>query len=935
MRITYLYAENMQGIKVGTGLDKIEINFEGSESNIFNLLIGNNGSGKTSILSLLHPFRDTFDGRTPVREGIKAYKEIHITDNENLYVIKHTWKPNKSYILKNNEELNESGSIKLFNQIVKDELGIDGEYFKIARIGSNVTNFIEYTSGMRKTYIGNFLPYIDDYLQAYEISKKKYSTLNKDLSNIGNQLDKFRDIDTIRELVDTIDKNIKTLEDNIDKYKSKKIKLESKLDNLKVLFKSENNIDFDDIDDILDEYDEICNSNKVLLNKYKKKRKQISDKYNIEEDELKKHKNLLSFIKDEDESQEEIQREINTLDTKIQILNSKVDLLNKELEIYYNMDSLNYEGEISKIEDIINSEKEFIGNLNEELNDGTDYSFLIDELNFDNKSFSDIHLRYNLLCDNILSLLKLFNINSEIDYDILNNSVDLKKKLTILEKEYEDVSNELSYIDKNSNLINILKKRPSSCVDDSCKFIRNALDYKINHYDKRNKYENKLSRLHTEIEDIESKIVIYDKTYNFDITLKDIHKKLLALLKKYNPNEDIFKKDTISKENLFKFLKRDINFISEVFNLSEEFLYISKYYVIKDKKLNLKNNIDKLNSLKKDKEKEDKLLERYKDYKDERNKLMEEIKELSNSMEEEEDNLQESCAFKGELNELLNILDELKSVKDRKKELSLIINDYDKCKSEIEEKENFILDIEEELKNNRFELTRQKKEYDNNYKDLTYVEVLLNNKKELDDKFKKTKLIKDALDPKKGIPLLFIDKFLKKIEVKTNELLELAYGSEFRIKFDITDKDFFIKVLKTFNELPDINLASQGEVSLTTVSLSLTMIQYMVKKYNILYLDEIDGALSNKNRRIFLSMLEKQIEELGLEQIFIITHNKEFYSYPINLIVLKYDETDFDLNDEELTENKNIVFSLDNYKPTVDDNLKVLKKKKKGKDNNE
>lgn len=321
MRITYLYAENMQGIKVGTGLDKIEINFEGSESNIFNLLIGNNGSGKTSILSLLHPFRDTFDGRTPVREGIKAYKEIHITDSKNLYVIKHTWKPNKSYILKNNEELNESGSIKLFNQIVKDELGIDGEYFRIARIGSNVTNFIEYTSGMRKTYIGNFLPYIDDYLQAYEISKKKYSTLNKDLSNIGNQLDKFRDIDTIRELVDTIDKNIKTLEDNIDKYKSKKIKLESKLDNLKVLFKSENNIDFDDIDDILDEYDEICNSNKVLLNKYKKKRKQISDKYNIEEDELKKHKNLLSFIEDENESQKEIQREINTLDTKIQILN--------------------------------------------------------------------------------------------------------------------------------------------------------------------------------------------------------------------------------------------------------------------------------------------------------------------------------------------------------------------------------------------------------------------------------------------------------------------------------------------------------------------------------------------------------------------------------------------------------------------------------------
>lgn len=95
---------------------------------------------------------------------------------------------------------------------------------------------------------------------------------------------------------------------------------------------------------------------------------------------------------------------------------------------------------------------------------------------------------------------------------------------------------------------------------------------------------------------------------------------------------------------------------------------------------------------------------------------------------------------------------------------------------------------------------------------------------------------------------------------------------------------------------------------MTTLSLSLSMIENMIKKYNIIYLDEIDATLSTENRRLFLNMLEKQLLDLGIEQIFIISHNNEFYSYPVDLILFK--NNDVDLNDKEFMTNKNVIFNI-------------------------
>ena len=89
MKIVKFIAKNFSGIYAGTGKTTIEIDFNNNLNEII-LLLGTNGSGKTTLLSILHPFRETYDSRKNfILEGKDGYKEVHIKDNDDLYIIKH------------------------------------------------------------------------------------------------------------------------------------------------------------------------------------------------------------------------------------------------------------------------------------------------------------------------------------------------------------------------------------------------------------------------------------------------------------------------------------------------------------------------------------------------------------------------------------------------------------------------------------------------------------------------------------------------------------------------------------------------------------------------------------------------------------------------------------------------------------------------------
>ena len=178
----------------------------------------------------------------------------------------------------------------------------------------------------------------------------------------------------------------------------------------------------------------------------------------------------------------------------------------------------------------------------------------------------------------------------------------------------------------------------------------------------------------------------------------------------------------------------------------------------------------------------------------------------------------------------------------------------------------------------------------------------------LQNEFTPIETVQTALSTSKGIPLILMQLYLERTELIANELLALAYDGDFEISFKTSVKDFFIQVRSKENIKNDIKLASQGETSLTAISLSLALIEQSIGEYNILCLDEIDGPLDKKNREKFINILETQIEKLGIEQVFIISHNDAFDACEMNLILLN--GSTVDIHNSTFMANKKILFNV-------------------------
>ena len=129
----------------------------------------------------------------------KATKIIKIRKGEDLYEITHYYgrssSGNKSYIKKNGEELNDTGSIRSFLTILEGELNISKDYFVLGRLGDNVSNFIDQSMTDRKKYINKFIPNIDRFLDAFKLSSDRLNSLDRQIKTINVSLERYGDIE--------------------------------------------------------------------------------------------------------------------------------------------------------------------------------------------------------------------------------------------------------------------------------------------------------------------------------------------------------------------------------------------------------------------------------------------------------------------------------------------------------------------------------------------------------------------------------------------------------------------------------------------------------------------------------------------------------------------------------------------------------------------
>lgn len=108
-----------------------------------NLILGTNGSGKSSLLKELSPL--VFDKK---HFGENGYKEVHIEHNNKMYIL--TQEGNKCSFKENGVELNTSANRKVQSTLVKEKLKYDIDYHKLFL---GITNFTTMSPSERKEWL--------------------------------------------------------------------------------------------------------------------------------------------------------------------------------------------------------------------------------------------------------------------------------------------------------------------------------------------------------------------------------------------------------------------------------------------------------------------------------------------------------------------------------------------------------------------------------------------------------------------------------------------------------------------------------------------------------------------------------------------------------------------------------------------------------------
>jgi DNA repair exonuclease SbcCD ATPase subunit len=937
MKILYLRLKNSAGIWAAMNRTEVEIPLYLSQNKI-TMLFGLNGKGKTVILSSLNPYPNSVnDNRSNFfRKGHDGEKEIHYKIKDKVYVIRHYCKKSKikSFISQysyeeymdeinngNNpkdfdfgEELNENGGVRTFNTAIEEIFGIDEGFFKISRIGSNVTNFIDLSVAERKKYISVFLPNIDVYLKNYKVANNKYKVLNKEIQYVADQILKLEDKETLnssrKELKKTIDEKKKQLEKLSNKIAllvSEITKIDEELD----LGISRNEFDedasnpyseqYNNLKDEIEKYDEFFEANRVDLNK----------DYN-------------DVIKELVESRADFQSRIDTIKTEITSLKKELDNnMTRKFDKEKSLEELSFE-EIEKLNSLIDDYTDEVTAYKEEAVDLKDA--FKDNINHSDDYDKDELNKLSVLVSNLITTLNTYKSKCGIDsmtiiksifvkemiaYSFfLSNIEDQKNHSSDLKNQLAEAKDKKAKYTSKLDFLKILDKRPSECAIDNCSFISEALKYSdIN--DKIDEVNSDIESLESELAESDSLLESLQDADNIISHIKDEYDKLvkqtsLDLIKK------LYKEDWLN--SFYDLMKLFCKGSKEDFNK----LKLIKYLNYISCKENIEKYEEKIASIKKEIESNTKIEKVYNSLKDEIDKIKESIRqnnqdidearEVLSSVTDEFDETSEELVGYNAILERINLynkaMDDFKAIK----------TDYEKANETISgvmDKLSDLADLKSDKKSLKAELYDLEEKLDKVKLKIGQLDDFMERKDTLDSEYEKTKYVMDANNPTKGIPVYYIDDYLNKTQTIVNDLLSMSQHGKFAIKFDVNDKAFFINVYKDNGDvLSDVLEASQGEMSMTSLSISLALMQQSMSKYNILSLDEIDGPLDVLNRRCFIEMVESQMKTLNSEQAFIISHNNEFDSYPVDLILVEGYDQIINIEDNSFMSNKNIIFKV-------------------------
>ena len=911
MKLISARFKGLIGINRASGLHDIRIDFTKCRHKII-LIIGKNGSGKSTISNALDPFPDPPSNYLPHEEGLKEIE--YISDDGIFYRISIQYPLTKNgerattraYIQKmvndTIDELNPNGNIGSYKDALYAEFKLDANFIALSQLSIENRGLVEKTPSERKKFVGNIIESIEVYNNIHKALNKRSSIVKSMINTLVTKIDTIGNEENLVSSIQAIEMRINNLQEQKDSFIKQLSDAEA---HVRIL--DPNNSIQDSYTRIYNQYSSVKETletlNLFLANLKNKsyyvyvESREICEKSLLElnsnnnslENELYICQSRISdLLTKREEESEMVVLKVNRLKSLTSEYNymdliTEIDRLKKNIEMY-----LKTFDDMGVSEDTVLTKDEFITGLNtlkmlkEQVDVIRSYSYT-DEIQ-----------------DTIDYMRQEINIQ-----DLIR---DTRDTIEDLNRQLSDTQNNMKYIEGQLDQLQILNRRPSTCVNDECDFIKNALEIK-------KKYSSKdIDRLQSTMQSITASIKENTDLLNRYETLSQISVSIRNIIRYIKNNKAILDKlpngsifgnideflgklvngstfneinelySYADRANVFELYKADKSRLEKL--ESEYKIYQSKSQIIDDIQKDIDSINDRLNSISKN-------IEEYRTKINDYTSTISKNKSLISSIESILDKYKERDEYKTTMEELEY---QLKEIAKNVKAIEDSINTINTIKSYIDSINRELTPSIEDRDKMKFSLDR-----------LREYKVELSN---YQSRYDLIEIVKKYSSPtKSGIQNLFIQVYMGQTLNIANSLLRMLFNGTLMIDdYVINDKEFRIPCRSLESPIvnDDISSCSTAQKCMISMILSFALLQQGSTKYNIIRLDEIDGVLDQANRAMFINVLQEIMSILDVQNCIMISHSSEAILEDADIILLSP-------VDSEIPKG-NIIFSYEDYR---------------------
>lgn len=888
MRLLYVHLVGYVGIYNGLGKKQIEIDFTKCKNNIC-VISGPNGCGKSTLLNALNILPDSRELLVP---SMNASKTIRLADIDIVYDINILYPidgngnraQTKAYIQKNGVELNQNGNVTSFKDIVFNEFDLDSNYITLSHLSGDDRGLADKKPAERKKFLASISDSLDVYNDIYKNLNKKANTYKSYINNLTGKIKAIGDESNLRSGLVSLSNRESKLTDNIEVLKAEIIqnqtilqvndpdgKLQERYQSIEsdLSRASENNTKV--LMDMRSFYESNFDTNRTELDKEKLLAEVKDIQSQIEFHKNKKSDNSAKILVLTNSIQNSFDR-ISANEVKIANLSAEINPeLDSQIEIY--------KKRLSEIE----SEFESVG-IHPEYISKSEIDQLISILVDFIKA---IDLLYESCDSIILPELIAYKVKGERIADVINKINDTNNTAV---DEIHFLNSDIDKLLADQAIVEELDKRPKDCKIDNCYFLSKAFNTLSIYGSKENMYKK-----YKELADKREKLI--NETDNYE--------KHLSRLKNMLSSEAILDKITTLIESNRAILSK-FSIITGLTDFKSLYKHISDLYVFNEYRdlsvlQSISNDIIEYNQI-------DKIY----------NSLLSEQKTNTRNIKESEELQKEVSNLKESINTDKSNRDQL--IKDNDFLDGLIINCENRTNmiTELISKYDLWVDTDNKYKLLEIEFKNLQKQFEGSADILQRIskaqQDLLNAKNELEpitdqkkglesqllllesynkeyNEYSEKYIVIDKLkrysSPTGGIQALFMSMYMNKTLDLANQLLSMIFQGQYRLlEYVINQDEFRMPFIGNGLTVDDISSGSTSQVCIMGMIINLVLLNQASTKYNITRLDEIDGGLDHANRYMFVDILQKIIQILNIEQLFIISHSVESALSNVDVIEL-------------------------------------------------